>query len=202
MLLDYVATVGLGIFCYLADALMDVSFIRQNTILRAITDNAAHGIIAAWSWAIAIGLSINWKTASEIFLCFICSSGLDVDHFIAARSIKLKDALALNRRPFLHATSLILFLFFVTVIVVRYMPLSVYHKMKYLPYIFLAASLSHHFRDGYRRGLWFAPFGSSRPLPYTLYVSLTMVLPWILIYLMWITESERKIKKSKILLNV
>ena len=74
-----------------------------------------------------------------------------------------------------------------------------YHKVKHFPYIFLTASLSHHFRDGFRRGLWFAPFGNTRPLPYVLYVALTVTLPWVLMYIIWITESKKNIRKSNIL---
>lgn len=108
------------------------------------------------------------------------------------------------RRPFLHATSLILLLFTLFIIAVRYVriPLSLYHKVKHFPYIFLTASLSHHFRDGYRRGLWFVPFGNTKPLPYVLYVALTMTLPWILKYIIWLTESKKNIRKLNVLLNI
>lgn len=90
MLVNYIATIGLAAFCYLADDLMETSFISGTTVLKAITDNAAHGIIAAWSWAITTSFSSTWKTIYEIIICFICSCGLDIDHFVAARSIKLK----------------------------------------------------------------------------------------------------------------
>lgn len=99
MLVNYIATIGLAVFCYLADASMDAPFIRRNTVLRAMADNSAHGIIAAWSWAITTSFSSTWKTICEIVICLICSCGLDIDHFIAAKSIKLKVILLIvNRR--------------------------------------------------------------------------------------------------------
>lgn len=39
------------------------------------------------------------------------------------------------------------------------------------------AILSHHIRDGTRRGLWIYPFGSTPNVPYYGYVLLTMILP-------------------------
>lgn len=41
----------------------------------------------------------------------------------------------------------------------------------------MCAVLSHHIRDGTRRGLWIYPFGSSPSIPYYCYVLLTMCLP-------------------------
>ena len=46
--------------------------------------------------------------------------------------------------------------------------------------MFVVAVISHHLRDGNRRGLWFWPFGSTPPLPYWLYISCTVALPFFL----------------------
>jgi hypothetical protein len=35
-------------------------------------------------------------------------------------------------------------------------------------------------RDGYRRGLWFWPFGSTPAIPYTIYLFLELILPFVL----------------------
>lgn len=55
--------------------------------------------------------------------------------------------------------------------------------------MFVVAVISHHLRDGNRRGLWFWPFGSTPPLPYWLYISCTVALPF------FIKEMKRSIDK-------
>lgn len=48
-----------------------------------------------------------------------------------------------------------------------------------LPYMFVVAVLSHHFRDAQRRGLWFWPVGSTPPLPYGIYIICVVLLPMV-----------------------
>jgi hypothetical protein len=47
------------------------------------------------------------------------------------------------------------------------------------PGMFACAWISHHLRDGTRRGLWLAPFGSTSPLPSWLYLTAVALLPLI-----------------------
>ncbi|EFN79348.1 transmembrane protein 267 isoform X2 [Harpegnathos saltator] len=90
------------------------------------------------------------------------------------------DATHLEKRPFLHCTTVPIVLWIFLILLS-----SVFHslKLQQASWIVLAAFLSHHIRDGTRRGLWFCPFGSTRPLPYYLYVSLCMSLPYLLYWL-------------------
>ena len=58
---------------------------------RAFCDNFIHAIVALFSWTLIIILSnasiIN--NINDIFLCTLLSSLIDLDHFIAARSLSL-----------------------------------------------------------------------------------------------------------------
>lgn len=85
-----ISSLGLGIFCLIADRLLlQFSIIQQNDWLRALSDNAVHGVIGMWSWAIVIG--IKKKTdLREIILAGFLASVIDVDHFFLAGSLSLK----------------------------------------------------------------------------------------------------------------
>ena len=87
-----------------------------------------------------------------------------------------QDALHLNKRPFLHATTIV---FIVTPILQVWFAQNI-SFLRSLPYMFVVAVISHHLRDGNRRGLWFWPFGSTPPLSYWLYISCTVALPFVL----------------------
>lgn len=50
-------------------------------------------------------------------------------------------------------------------------------KIKVWVTVIACAVLSHHIRDGNRRGLWIYPLGSTPSIPYYGYVLLTMILP-------------------------
>lgn len=84
-----ISSLGLGIFCYLADKLLQFSFIQQTYWLRALSDNMVHGIIGLWSWAIVIGLKKK-SDFTEVILAGFLSSVIDMDHFILAGSFSLK----------------------------------------------------------------------------------------------------------------
>jgi hypothetical protein len=45
--------------------------------------------------------------------------------------------------------------------------------------IIIVAFATHHIRDGTRRGLMFAPFGDTPPLPYVMYIALTIFTPYV-----------------------
>ena len=86
-----------------------------------------------------------------------------------------QDALHLPRRPYLHTTSIVLTVApLLQVCFAQNNP-----SLKSLPFMFTVAVLSHHLRDSNRRGLWFWPFGTTPPLPQWLYISCTLVLPYL-----------------------
>lgn len=84
-----ISSLGLGIFCFVADRLLQFSFIQQNDWLRAFSDNAVHGILGMWSWAIVIGLRKK-SDFTEVTLAGFLASVIDVDHFFLAGSLSLK----------------------------------------------------------------------------------------------------------------
>nr|CAD7392037.1 unnamed protein product [Timema cristinae] len=57
-----------------------------------------------------------------------------------------------------------------------------------IAWLVLAALLSHHIRDGTRRGLWMWPFGSTPTIPYSLYVGAMMALPHIIGFVLRSTQ--------------
>nr|XP_032636720.1 transmembrane protein 267 isoform X3 [Chelonoidis abingdonii] len=84
-----ISSLGLGIFCFIADRLLQFSFIQQHDWLRALSDNAVHGMVGIWSWVIVIGLRKK-SDFSEVILAGFLSSVIDVDHFFLARSLSLQ----------------------------------------------------------------------------------------------------------------
>ncbi|RXN38862.1 transmembrane C5orf28-like protein [Labeo rohita] len=82
------ASAGLGAFCFLADHFLTLPFI-QHLWLRAVFDNATHGIIGLWSWAIVIGLRKR-SDFYEVVLAGFLASVIDLDHFYLAGSLSLK----------------------------------------------------------------------------------------------------------------
>ena len=83
------SSLGLGLFCTVADRLLQFPIIQQNTWLRALSDNSVHCVIGMWSWAIVIG--IRKKTDfGEIILAGFLASVIDIDHFLLSGSLSLK----------------------------------------------------------------------------------------------------------------
>ncbi|CAM9582329.1 unnamed protein product, partial [Discosporangium mesarthrocarpum] len=117
----------------------------------------------------------------ELFLAGCLGSFVDLDHFVAAGSLRLSQALGLAARPWGHSI-LALFLG-----VSDFPPLSSYPPMLSLfrgrlfgheEYVVFSGA-SHQLRDATRRGLWmWPPHGpSTAPLPYPVYLLAQAVLP-------------------------
>ena len=90
----------------------------------------------------------------------------------------LQAATSLSKRPFLHNSSLVVVIFLLLFCLQRFAQLADTHAST--PWIFLLAWTSHHVRDGVRRGLWFAPFGSTAAVPKWLYVCIVSFCPILL----------------------
>jgi hypothetical protein len=99
--------------------------------------------------------------------------------------ISLQHALSLSSRPMFHASTLIPMIAVFIYIVSLYLK---DHRVKVLTLMFLVAWTSHHIQDSTRRGLWFPPFGSTRALPTTTYMLLTMLIPVLLRIVLYYTE--------------
>ncbi|KAL5020477.1 hypothetical protein ScPMuIL_003369 [Solemya velum] len=115
---------------------------------------------------------------------------IDLDHFVAAKSLRLKDALSLTARPPLHSTTFVL----ATALSVWLLSYVFYDKpLKKLSLILAVAWLSHHARDGTRRGLWFQPFGSTPSLPMWLYMGTVSILPLISISILHYQQQKNDV---------
>ena len=150
--------------------------------------------IKSLSWAARIG---------QVVLCVVMATAIDLDHLIEARSFSIKvmnhrrcffvcvipppppppthtqDALSLPKRPFAHNSTLIPVVTAVLYLLVYVLPPSLcdHSLVSALPLIFLVSSFSHHLRDADRRGLWFAPFLSTPPIPFKFYTLFIILLP-------------------------
>ncbi|XP_070545963.1 transmembrane protein 267-like [Ptychodera flava] len=177
----------LGCFCCAGDTAMQLPWISRNMALRAIADNGIHAVIGLWCWSLVSGLQ-TIDDVLQTILCGVLSSAVDLDHFIAAKSFSLKDALSLKSRPPFHATTLI-------PVIACFLKLSIYlhpmPRLQNLPWIFSVAWFSHHIRDGTRRGLWMWPFGSTPPIPYWLYPMVTMVLPLVTVVILQSMDGKK-----------
>ena len=77
----------LGSICYGFDVIF--LSVQDRFYLKAVVDNTAHGIIALASWCIISEIQTR-KDLIDAIVCGIIACGIDVDHFIAARSFKLQ----------------------------------------------------------------------------------------------------------------
>lgn len=90
-LTKFFLTILVGFICISGDRLVDKN--KNHPLLKAVSDNVTHGLIGLFSYLIVM---IEYRTSvsiSELFLLvgagFIVSCGIDLDHFIMARSWKL-----------------------------------------------------------------------------------------------------------------
>ncbi|KAK2717183.1 hypothetical protein QYM36_007332 [Artemia franciscana] len=154
----------------------------QNLHLRALTDSCTHFGIAVFSW---MSVELNCRQQNvctkkclfESIFCGFLSSAVDLDHFICAASFKLKAAVSLSSRPFLHCTTIP-----IIVLLVLHMSSRIFFKserlktlLRDLGWIQAIALVSHHLRDGHRRGIWICPFGSIK-YPYVVYIPFTLLV--------------------------
>ncbi|KAL6432297.1 hypothetical protein ACFW04_006736 [Cataglyphis niger] len=174
----------------------------KNESERALFDNMTHATVGGLTWTLIVVLSRKplVLNLNSIFSCFLLASFIDLDHFIEARSWHIHDATHLQKRPFLHCTTVPIILW----VLLNFLS-KTFHSpsiLEHTSWVILASFLSHHIRDGTRRGLWFCPFGSTRPIPYYLYVSLCMFLPYILYWLMNLQKFVQKSNGNITLIDV
>jgi len=116
---------------------------------------AAHGFWSPGTYR-SYGLCpVLAEAALQIVISYLLSCGLDADHFVAARSSRLRSAMTLQTRPFGHAVLFVIATAALSGALVPRTPLWL---------MVLAAWGSHHLRDALRRGLWCWPLGSTRPI--------------------------------------
>lgn len=81
-----------------------------------------------------------------------------------------------NNRPFLHCTSFLILISF-GIILVALIKSNLY--LSYFGWTFFISSITHHLRDGIRRGLWIWPIGHTRPINLILYFTILFFFPFI-----------------------
>jgi hypothetical protein len=76
----------------IADALLlKLSSDGVPLVARALFDSSAHIVLGCISWIIVtLYRGINLKSRGELLLAALFSAGVDLDHFIAARSLNLQ----------------------------------------------------------------------------------------------------------------
>ena len=188
-----ISSIGLGIFCLVADRLLRFPIIQHNDWLRAISDNIVHGVIGMWSWAVVTGIRKK-SDFGEVLLAGFLASVIDVDHFFQARSLSLQAALTLPRRPFLHCSTVIPIAVLSVKLAVHLFKLR--DSWRFLPWMILVSWTSHHIRDGIRHGLWICPFGKTPPLPSSFYVISTLSLPHLCSFLMYLTGTRQTVSSK------
>ncbi|XP_055325218.1 transmembrane protein 267 [Sitodiplosis mosellana] len=167
-----------GGICLLGDYLVDVN--QESQIRKAICDNATHAIVGFFGGIVLI-LETNHRAAgieqiALVVMSVLVSSFIDIDHFLVAKSMQLSRAISIDRRPFLHFTTIPL------VLMILIIPL---HQWIHSPRlnlwlsVFTCAFLCHHTRDATRRGFTLWPFGTTKPLPYFVYIALVMTIPFL-----------------------
>ncbi|XP_024083292.1 transmembrane protein 267-like isoform X3 [Cimex lectularius] len=164
MLLSCFLTLSIGLAAFCGDRLLDF---YTNKILRAFIDNATHGAVGLLTWAVVV-VSLPegrkyyiFSRLVDVILCGFAACAIDVDHIT---------------KPFVKSPNI---------------KITKTEWLTVLCWLLSAASISHHIRDGTRRGLWFWPFGSTSPIPYTMYVTLLCLLPFAEREMMILTVRSR-----------
>lgn len=198
-----------------------------------LADNATHAALAGLCWWAVVagggsagaereqdhndnndsgssGSNSKRQRMKEVAAAACAGSLLDLDHFLAARSTHLGDALSLPQRPVGHCLTTLLLGTGVVYLLLRMAragaccclascrcPRHSREQQQSLtcrppasaPLRWAAllgtATLSHQLRDAVRRGLWLCPLHYSTPaVPYPLYLCLLALLPiavrWLL----------------------
>lgn len=187
LLLYILKIIPLVVACIIFDYLLKSRILegfRHNLLLKAISDSLGHGIVAAIAWLVILDYQHDIKSLLQVILCGMAACFIDVDHFLHAGSLKLQDALHLSSRPPFHNSSIFLILFLLLLLQNFYLKLNSTFSTFLL--IIITAVVSHHLRDGNRRGLWFWPLGSTRALsPDFVYITAECLLPACIWKIQW-----------------
>jgi hypothetical protein len=113
-------------------------------------------------------------TLGAILYATIIAVAVDIDHFIAARSLRLRDALSLTARPFGHAIGAPFVGVAFTALAARVGIIPTW-----APILVALSWLSHLTHDAVKRGFLLTPFfsGSTPLLPYLAYVAALAITP-------------------------
>ncbi|CAK1592049.1 unnamed protein product [Parnassius mnemosyne] len=182
-LIRIILTISICATALIGDYIVFKSKYSESLVFRAFADSTVHASIGFLSavqfFSHEIGLTDQARLYNIAF-CTIISSLIDVDHFIAARSFRLKDLTKVKERGIFHCTSYWILLKTVLLI---YSHITRRLDIYILTFMLTLAYTSHHVRDANRRGLWLYPFGHTPPFSKYFYIFLLMILPSIFAYL-------------------
>ena len=141
-------------------------------LFRAFLDSGTHFLVGALTWLVIDPRSLDsWDSSKRVLAVATLSSLIDIDHFIAARSFRLSNALTAPYRGIFHCSGLLL-----TVNLILFSNCC----STTTGLCFLAAWLPHHIRDATRRGFYlFPPQVHTAPLRYDIATILTVSFPWL-----------------------
>ena len=123
-----------------------------------------HGLLSAILWGVS-----SRASSRELLLIGALGVSLDVDHFIAARSLRPSHALALTERPFGHA---LLFVIASTALAACCAAIAPRLVPATAPLAVAVAWGTHLLRDATKRGFWLWPLRMhTPPVPYALYLA-------------------------------
>eukprot|EP00050_Salpingoeca_kvevrii_P009861 m.5235 g.5235 ORF g.5235 m.5235 type:complete len:216 (+) comp2491_c0_seq1:67-714(+) len=165
---------------HLADSLLEQRPVLQSKFAWALFDNGVHAAIAAYIWWRCSPTRALRQRAAEALFCAAASSCIDADHFFAARSLHLGDALALGtERPPLHSTLVLALIVLVAAAIARVLPAqtNIGSAARAVPWMLSVAFFTHHLRDAYRRGFWLYPLPFTVPIRRSTYLVVLAILP-------------------------
>lgn len=88
----FLLTTLLACVCFAGDHILQIS---NTNLSKAVVDSSTHCLVAILSWLIVL-LKCHKRSTMlinsifELLLCGFLATSIDVDHFIQARSLKLK----------------------------------------------------------------------------------------------------------------
>ena len=160
-----------------------INICENHTICRISIDVITHQILSILSlliYSYAACVSIKSQTFQiafskiEMFFSILFTIFVDLDHFIAAKSLSLYKATHLVSRPWGHC---LLFVLMVYIIILYLIP-----KDSHIHIIYLLATVTHLIRDASRRGLWLY-YTSILHISYTTHLILLCIYPISLYYI-------------------
>ena len=92
------SSAGLAAFCLCADHIVFKwedrwKKLAYGVALRAVTDSLVHGVVGGWCWMnviLVLGEQFTTVRVMQIAACVAMATSIDVDHFIAAKSLSFK----------------------------------------------------------------------------------------------------------------
>ena len=180
---DYFAVDFVGII----QVLSSLSGVSQR-LLHALADNGTHAAIGLVAWSIATYPRLNLY---QLVAMAILTSAVDLDHFVAAKSMQLHEALSLPTRPFMHNSLTLVCINVSLGLLASVFATSTSQRRTLYTYtlMFFIAWFTHHLRDANRHGLWFGDLYTTGKLSRPVYIALTVLTAWLARYLCYLVNN-------------